>query len=475
MSLLPRHDRREGDATEANDAPSDEAADDVDDGASNNDEDDDSDEDDTAPNDDDDDDDEEEEEETFSAAAAAPAIDSDEDDVGPAEERRTVMLAEGVEESGSDASISGSSDEESEEDLMADVEAFLDPFQPRDEQHNIDLDGLQHEAIVEVPNKSHEFLCLCIDVISAPKNRKKNSAEAQKELLYWMKLSDVKCPMAYMTRNRLQTYADEMGVGHIPMLQRDAMIDRIVTALTSSDNDVGDEGDDLETALYRALLVGSIMKPLPDGKEEGQSKYTTAGQRVEGPALKKWGKSARDFVQAIYQPGLVQANVLETDGDYNDDYSFRNAVRTSADGVVMFNDSGIKETGNVLIPAEVKARVTPNTFHKTRQRFSNEKEHSLADMPGIGGQTHNKGFDHYTLTMANLKMVLKYTTTQELTSWCKPMSIIIPLVDPQRIVMYLEYNNGSISQKVLQTDVGEIMIVDAGWVHRGYTYSDTTP
>jgi hypothetical protein len=55
------------------------------------------------------------------------------------------------------------------------------------------------------------------------------------------------------------------------------------------------------------------------------------------------------------------------------------------------------------------------------------------------------------------------------------MSIIIPLVDPQRIVMYLEYNNGSISQKVLQTDVGEIMIVDAGWVHRGYTYSDTTP
>jgi len=305
------------------------------------------------------------------------------------------MLAEGVEESGSDASISGSSDEESEEDLMADVEAFLDPFQPRDEQHNIDLDGLQQEAIEEVPNKSHEFLCLCIDVIRAPKNRKKNSAEAKKELLYWMELSDVKRPMAYMTRNRLQTYADEIGVGHIPMLQRDAMINRIVTALTSSDNDVGDAGDDLETALYRALLVGSIMKPLPDGKEEGQSKYTTAGQRVEGAALKKWGKSARDFVQAIYQPGLVQANVIETDEDYNDNYSWHNAVRTSADGVVMFNGSGIKETGNVLIPAEVKARVTPNTFHKTRQRFSNEKEHSLADMPGIGGQTHDKGFLHY--------------------------------------------------------------------------------
>ena len=178
-----------------------------------------------------------------------------------------------------------------------------------------------------------------------------------------MELSDVKRPMAYMTRNRLQTYADEMGVGHIPMLQRDAMINRIVTALTSSDNDVGDAGDDLETALYRPLLAGSIMKPLPDGKEEGQSKYTTAGQRVEGAALKKWGKSARDFVQAIYQPGLVQANVIETDEDYNDNYSWHNAVRTSADGVVMFNGSGIKETGNVLIPAEVKARVTPNTFH----------------------------------------------------------------------------------------------------------------
>eukprot|EP00984_Skeletonema_dohrnii_P022428 scaffold11566_cov97-Skeletonema_dohrnii-CCMP3373.AAC.2 len=61
-----------------------------------------------------------------------------------------------------------------------------------------------------------------------------------------------------------------------------------------------------------------------------------------------------------------------------------------------------------------------------------------------------------------------------LTSCCKPMSIIIPLVDPRRIVMYQEYN-GQITQKVLQTDVGEVMIVDAGCVHGGYTYLDTTP
>ena len=53
------------------------------------------------------------------------------------------------------------------------------------------------------------------------------------------------------------------------MKQREVMIDEIVEALRPSDNDVGGEDDDLATALHRALLVGSMLKPQKEGQEEG--------------------------------------------------------------------------------------------------------------------------------------------------------------------------------------------------------------
>lgn len=55
------------------------------------------------------------------------------------------------------------------------------------------------------------------------------------------------------------------------MKQREVMIDEIVEALRPSDNDVGGEDDDLATALHRALLVGSMLKPQKEGQEEGES------------------------------------------------------------------------------------------------------------------------------------------------------------------------------------------------------------
>ena len=203
LSLLPEQDRREGEGDEANDA-SDAHSEDEEEGASSR-----------KPNDDDESasrgsDEEKNDEPT--AAAVPPIIGNDEKEDeseeedepkssnGGGEKRTIVMLAQ---EAGSDGS-SGESDDDSEGDLLVDVEAFLTPFQPNDGQHDNNYSELQDDAIEVVRNKSYAFLCLCMDSIGAPKNRKKNTTAAIAELLYWMRLPDAERPMAYMTRSRLR-------------------------------------------------------------------------------------------------------------------------------------------------------------------------------------------------------------------------------------------------------------------------------
>ena len=60
-------------------------------------------------------------------------------------------------------------------------------------------------------------------------------------------------------------------------------------------------------------------------------------------------------------------------------------VRGSADGFLIFNPNG--DETQYCIPVEVKARVSPNTFHCTVARFN--KRQNLADLPGVGWDGEN--------------------------------------------------------------------------------------
>ena len=115
------------------------------------------------------------------------------------------------------------------------------------------------------------------------------------------------------------------------------------------------------------------MKPLRPGNEEGKSKYTLLGQRLEKPALQTFWDYLKDNnvtegnteYQTLFSPGLVQ----KTKKPY---------VRDSSDGVLLQKVNGVKEA----VPVEIKARVTPNTFHRTIARFN--RKHGSSDMPGLG-------------------------------------------------------------------------------------------
>ncbi len=69
---------------------------------------------------------------------------------------------------------------------------------------------------------------------------------------------------------------------------------------------------------------------------------------------------------------------------------------------------------------------------------------------------------------------LEIQNNPRLTTSFKPFTVIVPLLQSRKIVMYQE-RNGSIYKNVLETKPGEIMILDAGCIHGGYTYKDPTP
>ena len=57
---------------------------------------------------------------------------------------------------------------------------------------------------------------------------------------------------------------------------------------------------------------------------------------------------------------------------------------------------------------------------------------------------------------------------------CKPMSMIIPLDDCRKIVMYQEFE-GEIKEKEVEVKAGEMIIFDSGCTHGGFTYEDSSP
>jgi len=90
--------------------------------------------------------------------------------------------------------------------------------------------------------------------------------------------------------------------------------------------------------------------------------------------VKPDGQFDEDY-QCLYQPGLIKKES-------------RPFIKDSADGVIITKNNGDK----TAVPVEAKARVSPNTYHRTVARFN--RVHKIVDMPGIGSnvkgvQTHD--------------------------------------------------------------------------------------
>jgi len=93
---------------------------------------------------------------------------------------------------------------------------------------------------------------------------------------------------------------------------------------------------------------------------------------MEEPALKAFWEVATSqntsgTFEALYRPGLVIQN-----GDTP-------SMKDSADGVIIYRG---EDDEMFAIPIKCKARVSPNTFHKTIKRFNQRR--NLSNYPGIG-------------------------------------------------------------------------------------------
>lgn len=272
--------------------------------------------------------------------------------------------------------------------LERDAADFLYPFLC---EYRGDLfNQLMHEEAVDMfedEDANPDFVRECLNQIGAPKSWKGNKARV--ELLNWVRMPHGERPFAYKTVPQMKVIAEENGFNLPTNVRKDAYRKSLAAAFAGgSAGGTGDAGDeeqqpeDIKSALMRAMLEGSFKQKLKKGRGEGQSKATLMGQRLERTVLEtfwlaneKMGDKCGNF-ESLYQPGLVQQR--------NRPY-----VRDSSDGVIIERKPNGEMTAT---PVEVKARVNPDTYQRTINRFYRKhslggSEHDIRDLPGLGDDT----------------------------------------------------------------------------------------
>lgn len=118
------------------------------------------------------------------------------------------------------------------------------------------------------------------------------------------------------------------------------------------------------------MLKSSFLKSQQHGNDEGMSGYTLAGQRAEEPILRQffdrlYHKDKREdpnVAVSIYRPGLVERKGF-------------NGIGTSADAVIISRKTVDEDQEKVvMMPVEVKARVSRTTYRRAKNRFASLRE-----------------------------------------------------------------------------------------------------
>lgn len=195
----------------------------------------------------------------------------------------------------------------------------------------------------------------------------------------------------FMSKPQMKEFAEDRGMGIYEMIkwtrnvaavraELARVLDRIEYGIVDESDDEADSGFGGENKYIVEFLRSAYMKPLKQGSDEGRSKYTTHGQRVEGKFLEvffelsndvssgvMWMEGVDSSIEAVYIPGLVC-------NDNRAANKRRIYLRDSADGVAIERDlDADPDEGNVYraIPIEIKSRCVLRTFHRERQYLLN--------------------------------------------------------------------------------------------------------
>ena len=138
------------------------------------------------------------------------------------------------------------------------------------------------EAVELVKEVHIGFVLLGLAKIRAQKSWTGN--KARDELISWIELDKSVRDLAFMSKPEMKKIASELGFDIPSSLKVEQYRQRLGRAINGGEEDKLPP-DGLEMSMVKAMLNASTLKLLKPGKEEGQSKYTLFGQRLEKPAM----------------------------------------------------------------------------------------------------------------------------------------------------------------------------------------------
>lgn len=264
---------------------------------------------------------------------------------------------------------------------------FVDTFTYHN--HSNEFEKMRKQDANEfLPTVDDSFISECLSYIKrAPLT---GSSDTLRQLLLdWTQCGRSKRRVMFMNKpdmkELVESYEEEGHCisGRIKWYKSNAMIrtslakilDEINYGIVDDDVDATDGGIEPENKYLAEFLASSYMKRLPKGDDEGFSKYTAHGQRMESSLLRKFYHislqdgvlASNASIDAIYRPGLVYSTTR------NENNFKRYYLRTSADGVAIeaWDIDDEDEATLWVVPIECKSRCVPRTYHREIKRIVN--------------------------------------------------------------------------------------------------------